>query len=350
MMACNHSLRSRRPGRGFIWAVAGLAVAVATCALERTASAQGDPQKAATAASLFDQANAAMQQKNYATACPLYERVVDLIPDGVGAKLALAECYEASGRLASAYGMYVATEGAALRQNQPERVQKARERKEALKPRLAYLVIEVPDAIKQAPGFVLKKDNTDVVGAELGAPVPVDRGEHVLLTSATNRANWEKRFSVNDGERVTVRVELGPEGEKGTVTTGPTGNVQVVPPTGPQGKTEKNFFSPLRIAGLGIGITGVVSAVVGIGLGVHAKGLYDDSNETDGCDATSNACPTQDGVDKRSSAVLFGNVSTGLVIAGGVLAAGGIVMFAVAPSEDVKVGIAPGYVSVTAAF
>ena len=93
-----------------------------------------------------------------------------------------------------------------------------------------------------------------------------------------------------------------------------------------------------------------MGAAIGIGLGVKAKGLYDDSNETDGCDPVSNACPTSEGVDKRSDAVLFGNVSTGLVIAGGVLAAGGIVMFAVAPSEDVKVGIAPGYVSVTAAF
>ncbi len=350
MIACNDSSRSRGARRRTLWTAACLALAAATCALPRTASAQGDPQKAATAASLFDQANAAMEQKNYATACPLYERVVDLIPDGVGAKLALAECYEASGRLASAYGMYVATEGAALRQNQPERVQKARERKEALKPRLAYLVIEVPDAVKQAPGFTLKKDNADVVGAELGAPVPVDRGEHVLLTSATNRANWEKRFSVNDGERITVRIELGPEGQSGTVTTGPKGDVQVVPPAGGKGKTEKNFFSPLRIAGLGIGITGVVGAAIGIGLGVKAKGLYDDSNEKDGCDPVSNACPTSEGVDKRSDAVLFGNVSTGLVIAGGVLAAGGIVMFAVAPSEDVKVGIAPGYVSVTAAF
>ncbi len=331
MIACNDSSRSRGARRRTLWTAACLALAAATCALPRTASAQGDPQKAATAASLFDQANAAMEQKNYATACPLYERVVDLIP-------------------ASAYGMYVATEGAALRQNQPERVQKARERKEALKPRLAYLVIEVPDAVKQAPGFTLKKDNADVVGAELGAPVPVDRGEHVLLTSATNRANWEKRFSVNDGERITVRIELGPEGQSGTVTTGPKGDVQVVPPAGGKGKTEKNFFSPLRIAGLGIGITGVVGAAIGIGLGVKAKGLYDDSNETDGCDPVSNACPTSEGVDKRSDAVLFGNVSTGLVIAGGVLAAGGIVMFAVAPSEDVKVGIAPGYVSVTAAF
>lgn len=326
--------------------------------------AQGDAQKAALAQSLFDEADKAMKAKNYGEACPKLERVVSLIPDGLGAKLTLAECYEGAGKLASAFGTYLAAEGAARRTGQTERADLAKSKLDGLKPRLATLTVEVPDDVRKAPGFALKRDGSDVLDAEYGVAVAVDKGEHTIVAIANGRPAWEKKISIDDAQKQTVRVELGAVGAAVGVestTAGQSGGAGTEPPPGD--KPEGTFMTPVRIAGLGIGIGGVVVGAIGIGLGVHAKGLYDDSNETGGCNADTQQCATQAGVDQRDSAVTFANASTGLVIAGGVLAVGGIIMFAVAPSGEasegevgpakaasLKLGIGPGFLRLNGAF
>lgn len=301
-----------------------------------------DPQKKALAATLFEEATKAMQLGNYAEACPKLERVVELIPEGLGAKLELASCYEGANKLASAFGMYVTIEGEATRTNQPERAATARERMDKLKPRLATVTLEVTPNVKSTPGFALKRDGVDVSPAEFGVSAAVDSGEHVVVATATGRAFWEVRFSVVNGDKKVIKVEVGAEG--GVAEPPP------LTPGVPNKKTESSFFSPLRIAGLAVGIGGLAVLGAGIGLGMNAKSLYDESNDVNGCDAESNTCPTQTGVDQRADAVTFATASTALIVVGGVLAAGGIVMFAVAPSEEVAVGLGPGSLTVTASF
>lgn len=312
--------------------------------------AQSDPQKAALAQTLFDEAAKDMEAKNFIDACPKLERVVALIPEGVGAKLELAKCYEGAGLLASAFGAYVGTEGAAIRANQPDRAQIARDRMDAIKSKIATLTLEVSSDIASTPGFSLKRDGIDVTATEYGLPLKLDKGEHVVIATATGRAPFEKRVVINDGDKQTLEIELGAASAPGEVP--PKDKDVVAPRTEPPttGGGETTFFTPLRIAGLAVGIAGVASAGAGIGIGMHAKSLYDDSNETGGCNADTNACASQSGLDLRDDAVMFGNVSTGLVIAGGVLAAGGIVMFVVAPSEQTTVGVGPGHLNLTTAF
>lgn len=313
-----------------------------------------DAQKATLAASLFEEAQKDMAAKNYAEACPKLERVVELIPDGVGAKMELASCYEGAGRLATAYGAYVSAEGAAIRANQADRAGKARERMDALKPRLATVNLQVPEEVRKAPGFALKRDGSDVSSAEFGLSIPIDKGEHTLIATANGKPAWEKKFSINDGEKQTIKVELGTDGATPPPEDPKTGpnDPKTTPPGGEPAKPtgETNFFSPLRIAGLGIGIGGLAVFGAGVGLGMHAKSVYDDSNETGGCDAETNVCSSQTGVDMRSDAVTFATASTALIVIGGIMTAGGVVLFAVAPSEEVNVAFAPGFVTVTSQF
>ena len=162
------------------------------------AYAQGDAQKAALAQSLFDEADKAMKAKKYGEACPKLERVVSLIPDGIGAKLTLAECYEGAGKLASAFGTYLSAEGAARRTGQADRADAAKVKLDALKPRLATITLEVPDEVRKAPGFALKRDGNDVLDAEYGVAVAVDRGEHSIIATATDRTAWEKKISIEE--------------------------------------------------------------------------------------------------------------------------------------------------------
>lgn len=333
-------------GRGAVKILLAFVTAFAlSMGLAGSAHAQ-DPQKKALAATLFEEATKAMQLGNYAEACPKLERVVELIPEGLGAKVELASCYEGANKLASAFGMYVTIEGEATRTNQPERAATAREKMEKLKPRLATVTLEVAPNIKVTPGFALKRDGVDVSAAEFGVSAAVDSGEHVVVATATGRAFWEVRFSVVNGDKKVIKVEVGAEG--GTAEPPPDPKNPIQP--GVPRKTETTFFTPLRIAGLAIGIGGLAALGAGIGLGMNAKSLYDESNDVNGCDAESNTCPTQAGVDQRADAVTFATASTALIVVGGVLAAGGIVMFAVAPSEEVAVGLGPGSLTVTASF
>jgi hypothetical protein len=176
----------------------------------RDACAQSsDPQQVAAAQALFEQASAALDRKDYATACPKLEEVVRLVPDGIGAHLALGECYEGLGRLASAWTSYVRTEAIATQTKQLARKKEAQKRAEALRPRLAQLTITVPDAVRALPGLSITRDGIPVGAAQWGLSLPVDKGKHVIVVMATGRPRWEKTIQIDtDGASETATIEV----------------------------------------------------------------------------------------------------------------------------------------------
>src|SRR5687767_9621195 len=111
------------------------AIILALALSPSVASAQSDDRQAAQA--LYERAVELMAQKAYADACPKLEEVTRLVPDGLGAKLTLAECWEGAGKLASAYVAYAQVETLAGRKGDADRQKLASERAAALKPRLA---------------------------------------------------------------------------------------------------------------------------------------------------------------------------------------------------------------------
>ena len=82
--------------------------------------------------SMYRRAILAMDARDYDTACPMLEQITLVLPDGLGAKFTLGECFEEQGRLANAYRTFVAVEKAALDKGQPERSKRAAERAGAL--------------------------------------------------------------------------------------------------------------------------------------------------------------------------------------------------------------------------
>src|SRR5947209_367391 len=117
---------------------------IGVASLGRSVGAQvPDAQARVSAQDLFDHAAKLMDQAQYDAACPKLEEVVRLQPNGVGANLTLAECYEHTGRLASAWTRYVSAEAAAERASQPERQKVAHDHALALKPILSELTITV---------------------------------------------------------------------------------------------------------------------------------------------------------------------------------------------------------------
>src|SRR6202035_3962646 len=97
---------------------------------------------------------------------------------------------------------------------------------------------------------------------------------------------------------------------------------------------------------------GVVAVATGGVLALVAKSSYDSAA---GCSGTT--CADQGGIDKSNSARNLGNVATVLLIAGGVVAATGAVLWltAPAPSGEAKqaswsIGVTPGGAAVRGRF
>jgi hypothetical protein len=246
-------MRSRIMTRARGLRACAVSLSIAGAALARDAHAQQAPaDQLGVAQVLWDQGLEAMNRKDYAAACPKIAEVVRLRPDGLGAKLKLAECYEGAGRLASAWAMYGVVESLATSAKQPDRVTRAHQRREALEPQLAHVTIVVPDAVRALPGLEIERDDALVGPAQWGVPLPVDKGRHVIVVTATGKERWEKPVEIAaDGAAASLSIEGLADAK-----------LQVVVP--PQEKARRSLAP-----GLVIGAVGVVA----VGAGVAFLGL-----------------------------------------------------------------------------
>lgn len=187
----------------------GLAMVVAAAmgVAPREARAQSDAQRTGMARALFDQAVSEIASGDYESACPKLESSVKLEPGALGARITLAECYEGAGKLASAWSTYLQVEAAATAAKQAARLTRAREHLEALGPKLAHLIVEVPEEVQSLPGLTIFRDGLEIDRAVWSVPIPVDRGTHQIVMTATDRKRVEQSFEVDhDGQSVTVKL------------------------------------------------------------------------------------------------------------------------------------------------
>jgi hypothetical protein len=321
--------------------VAALWCGALPCRAEAAPSAPQRP--AAEAQALYDRAVVSMEAHDYASACPALEEVVRLVPDGIGAKLTLAECYEGWGRLASAWTMYSLAEAGARNGKQRQRAEAARRLAGALEPKLARLTIEVPGELRKLPGLTVERDGVVVGEVQWGVPLPVDRGEHRVAASAPGRPRWEKQVVVA-ADGVSETVEIAGWQAAASPAAGPRADSAPRPDAGAP-------WGIPRIAGIAVTGLGLVSLGVGAFFGLRAAGLKSDSD--DGHCRPDDACDVE-GVALRDDARSAGTVSTVLFIAGGVAVAGGAVLFLTAPdahaAPTAALAVGPGGLTLRAAW
>jgi hypothetical protein len=167
--------------------------------------AQGASNKAAAEA-LFDEARKLMAEQQYAAACPKLEASQALDP-GVGTLLNLADCYEKSGKTASAWAQFRETVSAAHKAGSSERERVARARLQQLEPKLSYLTIDT----WRGQEITVSRDGIVIDAAVLGTAIPVDPGVHVVEASASGKRSWSSRVSVGElADRVSVSVPILP--------------------------------------------------------------------------------------------------------------------------------------------
>jgi hypothetical protein len=297
-------------------------VAVGFTALSSSASAQpSNPEAASDVQALYDDAVASMERKEFDVACPKLEVLVRRVPEGVGAKLTLAQCYEEAGRLATAWATYELAAEAAAEAKQVERRLKARARADALKPKLARLTITVAEATRDLPGLTIERDGVPIEPLKWGIPVPIDQGSHVIAATAPGKKRWEKT------------VEIAANGANEAMTVDALLDAPDAPVVAPE--RPRDWGNTRRIAGIGVGALGVIGLGAAAVFGVVAISTKDESNESH-CDA-SNRCDGR-GLALRSEAATAATVSTALFITGGLVFAGGVTLFLLPSSSAAPTG------------
>jgi hypothetical protein len=292
---------------------------------------------AAAAEVLFGEGKNLVQAGNYAAACPKFEESQKLDP-GMGTLYRLADCYEHIGRTASAWAAFVEVAGSAKTSGQQARADDAKKRAAELEPNLAHLAIRVADA--QLAGLVVKRGDVEVGKAQWNTAMPVDPGTVAVEASAPGRKTW--RGSIVVQPKAASQIDV----PKLDVETAAPSSSIATPSTG----ADREGLGTRRTLALAAGAAGIV----GLGLGT-AFGLVSMSkgNDADGrCDAK-NTCDTE-GLALRRDAIDAGNIATIAFVAGGVLAAGGVVLWLTAPPRGAaktvgqlpRVGVAPRWAGV----
>lgn len=281
---------------------------------------------AATAEALFDEARRLMTQGNFAAACPQLEESQKLDP-GMGTLYNLADCYEKTGRIASAWGAFLDVAAQAKNANQASRESDARARAAALEPKVSKLTIIVEGALAQTAGVEVKRDAIAVGKAQWGLALPVDPGEHTLEVSAPGKTPWSGKVQVASNGSA-ARVAL-PALVDAPIAIAPTAAPTLAPESGdsrePNGKSQRT---------IGLVVAGVGVAAIGVGgiFGLMSIGKGSDADDPARCDSN-NQCDAA-GIELRKDARSLGNLSTVFVIAGAALGAGGAALFFTAPKSD----------------
>ncbi len=247
------SLARILPTSNHLWGAAALALSLGLL-LARPLAAQESAQTLA-ARTLFEEGRQLMSQGHHTEACVKFEESQRLRA-GIGTAFNLAECYEKTGRSASAWSLYLRVAAETKAQGQAERERVARERADALAPKLARLRLSVS---KPVAGLAIRLDGEPMSEATWGIATPIDPGEHAVSAEAPGHQPWQGTAQVLDSAgEVSVEVpalsplESGAAGRQ-TASSEAVTDDSATAPDRPSARSRRTAY----IVG-GVGIAGVL--------------------------------------------------------------------------------------------
>jgi hypothetical protein len=298
-----------------------------------SASAQASAGDKAAAEALFDQGLKLMKQNSFAEACPKLEES-DRIDPAVGTLLYLGECYERTGRTASAWATFREAASLANTSNQADRARVASARAQGLESRLSRLSIELAPDVAKIPGIVVKRGGQRLEPSLYGTALPVDPGEYRIEVTAPGYEPWATPVKVEaGGATASVRVPALVPGssESTTATPAPAGTSNETSTTGKESPSEP--VAKVSSAGLstqqtlGIVVAGVGVAGIGVGSYFGIRAINKNSDAEPHC-PNSGTCNDQEGLDLNDQAkdnATIANIGFGVGL--GLVAAGAILYF-----------------------
>lgn len=309
----------------------------------------------AQARELTVQGYKALDAKNHAAAQDFFTRA-DILYASDGdhshaptITLGLARAYAGQGKLLQAQEAYSRTVHTTLPANASasfkDAVKEAQSELDALKPRVPAVILD----IKVVDGLKVMVDGAVIPNAALGVRRPMDPGKHVVHAEAPSHAPSDATVVLVEGKTETLDLVL-----KASAAPKPTPPVSAPPVVGPVAPREPKASSStqrtLGFVGLGVGAAGIVVGAVTGGLALAKHGSLTTSCPDGHC-APGSEGKHQSDIDAYNA---MGAASTGGFIAGGVLAATGVILLVTAPKATKSASIAPvvsaGYLGLQGRF
>jgi hypothetical protein len=273
-------------------------------------------QDVAAADALFNRGVTEMKAGQYKKGCPLIAESLRVDPQP-GTLFTLSQCEVRWGRVATAVArlddylqLYerLTPDQKVQQQNRPKVVKEQRDK----------LILEVPQLTLSLPpgapaGTVVRRDGAVVAGAALGLGLPVDPGEHVVSTQAPGGALWEQQFTIANGEKkpLVLEVKAAPTVEARTALAAPVVVVTPEPakqePSPPGAGTSGRRVAVYAIGGVGVAGLVLGGVMGGLVLGKKSTIAAHCMSPVNGSDEV--LCD-QIGVDAGNSAKTLGLVST----------------------------------------
>lgn len=300
------------------------------------AAAPTEAERRIDAEAIFKRAIEFLDAKDYGHACPMLEEVVALQPQGVGAKLRLADCYIGAGKLASAYAILEEAASLAAAASQVDRATDASNSAKALESRLSRLTIVVGPSASSIPGLVVTRDGSALSPSLFNVPIALDGGLHIVRATAPGYAPFERSVEVpSEGGAPTLELVLTPAGTEAAADppvpdlTGATAHEDRAPAK--EEGARSGAIAPARVAGIVVGAGGFVLGAIGIGVGVAGFIAANDAA------AAYAAAPDKASAAKHESEYSAANdqATAGWVVAGlgGAAAVTGIILIAASPNK-----------------
>jgi len=307
-----------------------LALCCVTVSLPRPALAEAGAAQKAAAESLFDDGLKAMKSGHFSEACPKLEESERIDP-AIGTLLYLGECYEKTGRTASAWATFREAASAAQAQGETDRTRVAAARADRLQPSLSKLTLKVVPETAQLPTLRVTRDNVALAKALFGVAIPVDPGKYHIVASADGYQSHEADIEVlanGDSKSLEIpalAVSTTPPAAAGAVATAANASTQTsstVPPRNPEPSPAPAESNGLRTAAYVTGAVGIVSLGIGSYFGLRAISKNNDAKAY----CSGSVCSDEKGeslTNSAQSAAVVSNITMGVgaafVVAGVVL-------------------------------
>jgi hypothetical protein len=301
--------------------------------------ARAEPSEAdkATARQLVMTAYEALERKDFATAADRFERANALfgaptILLGLGrARLGLAKLIGAQDAFSRAANTPITADTSDAFK---KAIADAQRELQAMMPRVPSVVIDV----RGAPSAKVTLDDVEVPAAALGVPRAADPGRHVIRAHAPGFANGEAIVTLTEGrsEKVVIDLKPGESSEHPTpaLVAPPPGTFTPSATTAPSPTVEGTRGGPMKTvaySAIGVGAAGLVVGGITGGLAISKHSSF--TSECGGTDQCSSSLQAKYQSDANSYYTLA-SVSTVAFIAGGAVAATGLVLLLTAPSSS----------------
>lgn len=313
-----------------------LSLVMALCSARASAQQPTqDPDKEAER--LFELASGEMDKGQFATACPKLEQSTKLVPDAGGAQILLAECYEKTGKLASAWRRYRIVRDLPVVPDKAYRQTTAASKLAEIEPKLARLTLHMPPDLRALDGLTMELDGVLLAQNEWDKTIPVDKGEHTIELSAIGYKSRTLTLSIAaDGLVPRLDLPMLTTSETQAVSPMPSSSPLAAPgaslPTSPPA-AERSKAPGFVIGGVGLAAAVAGGALMGIALGVPEDIRSKQSNPPCRRDPQpGEAAVCTDLRAQAQSGSAIGNAGIGLVAGGGVLLVAGVLWLAI-PSK-----------------